>query len=87
MIKAQTRQDGARVLDADGSPAQSLHRHRQRRRRRSSRCKALEQAGGAAGRAQLYFKLGKLLERELENVRAKKNTKALADLTARTRHS
>ncbi len=42
---------------------------------------SLEQAGGAAGRAQLYFKLGKLLERELENVRAKKNTKALADLS------
>jgi cellulose synthase operon protein C len=41
---------------------------------------ALEQAGGAAGRAQLYFKLGKLLERELENVRAKKNTKALVEL-------
>jgi cellulose synthase operon protein C len=41
---------------------------------------ALEQAGGAAGRAQLYFKLGKLLERELENVRAKKDTKALTEL-------
>ena len=42
--------------------------------------KALEQAGGAAGRAQLYFKLGKLLERELEDLRAKKNFKALASL-------
>jgi hypothetical protein len=42
---------------------------------------ALEQAGGAAGRAQLYFKLGRLIERELENVRAKKNTKAFADLS------
>ena len=43
--------------------------------------KALEQAGGSAGRAQLYFKLGRLLEKELENLRAKKNTKALASLT------
>ncbi len=42
---------------------------------------ALEQAGGAEGRAQLYFKLGKLLERELDNMRAKKNTKALAELS------
>ena len=41
---------------------------------------ALEEAGGAAGRAQLYYKLGRLLERELENMRAKKNTKALAEL-------
>ncbi len=31
--------------------------------------KSLEEAGGAAGRAQLYFKLGKLLEKELEGLR------------------
>ncbi len=42
--------------------------------------KALEDAGGAAGRAQLYFKLGKLLEKELEDLRAKKKTAALAKL-------
>ena len=39
--------------------------------------KALEQSGGAAGRAQLYFKLGKLLEKELESLKQKKNTAAL----------
>ena len=43
--------------------------------------KELDQAGGSAGRAQLYFNLGKLLEKELETLRAKKNTKALASLT------
>ena len=43
--------------------------------------KELEQAGGAAGRAQLYFKLGRLLEKEIESLQAKKNTKALANLT------
>ena len=39
--------------------------------------KALEQSGGASGRAQLYFKLGKLLEKELESLKEKKNTAAL----------
>jgi cellulose synthase operon protein C len=43
--------------------------------------KALEQAGGAGGRAQLYMRLGKLLEKELENLRAKKNTRALASVS------
>ena len=33
--------------------------------------KALEQSGGASGRAQLYFKLGKLLEKELESLKRK----------------
>jgi tetratricopeptide (TPR) repeat protein len=46
-----------------------------------SSIKALEEAGGTAGRAQLYFKLGMLLEKELEALRARKNTKALASLT------
>lgn len=32
--------------------------------------KSLEQAGSSASRVQLYFKLGKLLERELERLRA-----------------
>jgi tetratricopeptide (TPR) repeat protein len=43
--------------------------------------KALEQAGGASERAQLYFKLGRLLEKEIANLQAKKNTKALTSLT------
>lgn len=39
---------------------------------------ALEQSGGAGNdRAQLYFELGKLLEREMENLRKKNNTAAL----------
>ncbi len=38
---------------------------------------ALEQSGGASGRAQLYFTLGKLVERELESLKEKKNTTAL----------
>jgi len=39
---------------------------------------ALEQTGGAGGdRAQLYFDLGKLLEKEMENLRKKNNTAAL----------
>jgi cellulose synthase operon protein C len=40
--------------------------------------KELEQAGGAANRAQLYYKLGKLLEKELESLKQKKNTSALS---------
>ena len=40
--------------------------------------KALEQSGGASERAQLYFKLGKLLEKELESLKEKKNTAALS---------
>jgi tetratricopeptide (TPR) repeat protein len=40
--------------------------------------KALEQAGAGANKAQLYYKLGKLLERELERLRAKKDAKGLA---------
>ena len=39
--------------------------------------KALEQTGATTSRAQLYFKLGKLLERELDRLREKKDTKAL----------
>jgi tetratricopeptide (TPR) repeat protein len=36
--------------------------------------KALEQSGGASGRAQLYYKLGKLLEKELEALKEKGKT-------------
>jgi tetratricopeptide (TPR) repeat protein len=43
--------------------------------------KALEEAGGSAGRAQLYYKLGKVLEKELEALRGKKDIKALASMT------
>jgi len=42
--------------------------------------KGLEQSGGAAGRAQLYYRLGKLIERELDRLREKKNTAALATM-------
>ncbi len=45
--------------------------------------KAIEQAGGAGGRAQLYFKLGKLLEKELDRLNAQGNMAALS----RTRQS
>jgi tetratricopeptide (TPR) repeat protein len=38
--------------------------------------KALEHDGGAAGRTQLYLKLGQLLEKELEDVSLKGNTTA-----------
>jgi len=38
---------------------------------------ALEQAGGAAGRAQLYYRLGALIEKELDRLRDKGNTKSL----------
>ena len=40
--------------------------------------KAIEQAGAGANRTQLYFKLGKLLERELVRLREKKDVRALA---------
>ena len=40
--------------------------------------KSLEDSGGAAGRAQLYFKLGKLLEKELETLKQKRDTRALS---------
>jgi tetratricopeptide (TPR) repeat protein len=39
--------------------------------------KTLEQAGSTAGRTQLYFKLGKLLERELDRLREKKDQAGL----------
>ncbi len=39
--------------------------------------KALEQSGATTTRAQLYFKLGKLLERELGRLREKKDTAGL----------
>ena len=42
--------------------------------------KALEQAGATTSRAQLYFKLGKLLERELDRLREKKDTAALGKM-------
>jgi len=40
--------------------------------------RALEDAGGATGRAQLYVKLGKLLEKELDDLHAKGKTADLA---------
>ena len=40
--------------------------------------KAIEQAGGASGRAQLYFKLGKLLEKELDRLKEQGNSAALS---------
>ena len=42
--------------------------------------KALEQSGATTNRAQLYFKLGKLLERELDRLREKKDTAALGKM-------
>jgi cellulose synthase operon protein C len=39
--------------------------------------KALEQSGGASGRMQLYLNLGKLLEKDLESLKEKKNAAAL----------
>jgi cellulose synthase operon protein C len=39
--------------------------------------KALEQSGGASGRMQLYLNLGKLLEKDLDSLKEKKNTAAL----------
>ena len=39
--------------------------------------KSLEQSGSGSGRAQLYFKLGKLLERELERLKASKDNATL----------
>jgi tetratricopeptide (TPR) repeat protein len=42
--------------------------------------KALEQAGGGASLTQLYLKLGKLLERELEALKQKGNTAAFAQM-------
>lgn len=39
--------------------------------------RTLEQAGSSSGRAQLYFKLGKLLEKEMEQLERKKNAAAL----------
>jgi tetratricopeptide (TPR) repeat protein len=42
--------------------------------------KTLEQAGGGSNLAQLYFKLGRLLERELDDLRQKGNTKAFTQM-------
>jgi tetratricopeptide (TPR) repeat protein len=44
--------------------------------------KALEQSGGAGARAQLYFKLGTLLEKELDNLKQKGNAAALSRMHA-----
>lgn len=41
-----------------------------------SAMKSLEEAGGGTNLTQLYLKLGKLLEQELESLRQKKNSKA-----------
>jgi tetratricopeptide (TPR) repeat protein len=42
--------------------------------------KALEQVGGGRNLAQLYYRLGKLLERELESLRQKGDTAALTQM-------
>jgi tetratricopeptide (TPR) repeat protein len=42
--------------------------------------KSLEEAGGAAGRAQLYYRLGKLIEQELDRLREKGNTASLTSM-------
>ncbi len=42
--------------------------------------KSLEQGGGAAGKVQLYFKLGKLLEHEIDALREKKDMATLGRL-------
>ncbi len=42
--------------------------------------KALEQAGGGTNLSQLYFKLGKLLERELDALRQKGNSRAFVQM-------
>jgi tetratricopeptide (TPR) repeat protein len=42
--------------------------------------RSLEQAGTSASRAQLYFKLGKLLDRELERLRSKKDSTGLKNM-------
>jgi tetratricopeptide (TPR) repeat protein len=42
--------------------------------------KTLEQSGGTASRAQLYFKLGKLLERELDRLRQRKDAANLSKM-------
>ena len=49
--------------------------------------KALEQAGGASGRAQLYFKLGKLLEKELESLKEKGTRRPCRECSKPTRRS
>ncbi len=42
--------------------------------------KSLEESGGAAGRTQLYYKLARLLEKEIESLKQKGNTKAMAEI-------
>jgi tetratricopeptide (TPR) repeat protein len=42
--------------------------------------KTLEQSGGGTNLAQLYYKLGKLLERELDALRQKGNSRAFAQM-------
>jgi cellulose synthase operon protein C len=76
VIKVQTVKTGAgyaRLIEAQlkayitsGSVEQAI-----------ASMKVLEQSGDASGRAQLYYKLGKLLEKELESLKEKKNTAAL----------
>jgi tetratricopeptide (TPR) repeat protein len=79
IIKAQTDKTGtpfARLMEANllaqinsGQVEQAI-----------ASMKALEQSGATAGRAQLYFKLGKLLEKELDRLREKKDTVALGKM-------
>ena len=49
--------------------------------------KALEQAGGGASLTQLYLKLGKLLERELDSLKQKGTPRPTGRCTSRTRRS
>jgi tetratricopeptide (TPR) repeat protein len=81
VIKAQTAQSGAafaRLMEAQlkafiasGQVEPAI-----------ATMKSLEQSGAAAGRAQLYLRLGQLLEKELDNLRKKGNTAAFQRMHA-----
>ena len=88
VVKAQTVQSGpaySRLMEAQLMAFISTNQVQQA----IATMKALEQqGGGGASLAQLYFKLGKLLERELDALARRRETRRpMPRCTNRTRHS
>jgi len=79
VIKAQTVRSGptfSRLMEA----ALSAYIASNQVEKAIDSMKSLEQGGGAAGKVQLYLKLGKLLEKEIDTLRERKDTVTLSRL-------
>ena len=76
IVKAQTDKTGVSLYPTDGGAAAGPHQH-QPGRAGDRHHEDARAAGRAPACTQLYFKLGKLLERELERLKARRTTPAL----------